>query len=517
MKIIENSRALLCSILLVTSFCHAAVLTWDPGHNTTGSDGIGTWSTGATVTNWANGTSDQAWANGSDAVIGVGGTGAIISLKSAVTVGNVTFNGGAGYSVSQGSSGNNLTLNGPTVTVNANATFSCIINGTGWTQEGTGTLTLAGSTSYPDGYSGLVTVDTGTLLLSKSKITGNGGVSIPGSLTINSNGTVRLGNTDQMVTAANINSAIVTVNGLLDTTNQSDTIGAIAGGGSITIGTGTLTLGSAVNASSFSGVVSGGGTLVVAAGTLAMTGGGVLSNATINVASGATLDVTAAAGATLTLTNQTLKGNGTVTGAVIVGDGATLAPGNSAIGAINFSSTLALTTAGTNVMEINKGTATNDLATAVTSITYGGTLVINQVDTNLMIGGEVYKLFSAPSYLGTFANIVYPPLPSGLTWTNTLSSNGSIEVAGSIVIPPPAGSIVITNVTVSGTSFIISGTSDPTNANTGFTVYGTANLTTPLASWSNIGPGTFDANANFSVAVPYNSAAPANFFIIHSP
>jgi hypothetical protein len=310
---------------------------------------------------------------------------------------------------------------------------------------------------------------------------------------------VRLGNTDQMVSTANINSAIVTVNGLLDTANQSDTIGALAGGGSITIGTGTLTLGSVVNASSFSGVVSGGGTLVVGAGTLAMTGGGTLSNATINVAAGATLDVTAAAGGTLALTNQTLKGNGTINGAVIVGDGATLAPGNSAIGALNFSSTLVLTDIGTNVMEINKGAATNDLATAATSITYGGTLVINQVDTNQMVGGEVYKLFSSPVFAGTFANIVYPVLPAGLSWTNTLASNGSIEVVGSIVTPPATGGVLITNVVYSGGLLIMSGTGGATNANAIFYVVGINDLTIPLTNWFPVSTNNFDANGNFLV------------------
>jgi hypothetical protein len=153
--IIPPQRLLLLSLLLATGFCRAAVLTWDPGHNHTGSDGAGTWSTATTLTNWANGTSDQAWTGVNDAVIGSGGTAGTLSLKSAVTVGNVTFNGPAGYLVSQGSSGNIVTLSGsPTVTVNANATFSCVIAGTGWTQEGTGTLTLAGSTSYPDSFSG---------------------------------------------------------------------------------------------------------------------------------------------------------------------------------------------------------------------------------------------------------------------------------------------------------------------------------------------------------------------------
>jgi hypothetical protein len=363
-----------------------------------------------------------------------------------------------------------------------------------------------------------VTVDTGTLLLSKSKITANGGVSIPGSLTINSNGTVRLGNSDQIVTTANLNTALVTVNGLLDLTNQSDTIGALAGSGSITIGTGTLTLGTAANPSSFSGVVSGGGTLAVAAGTLALTGGGALSNATLNVGAGATLDVTAAAGATLSLTNQTLKGNGTVNGAVVVGDGATLAPGNSAIGSLTLNSTLLLSASGTNVMEISKAAATNDSVTAATSITFGGTLVVNQVDTNQMAGGEVYKLFNTPVRNGAFASVILPALPAGLSWTNSLASNGTIAVLGSVIVTPPStGGILITNVTLSGTSYIISGTSDPTNANVSFSILGASSPATALAGWTPIGTSAFDANGNFLFTNTFNPGTPAQFFDIRVP
>jgi autotransporter-associated beta strand protein len=117
----------------------------------------------------------------------------------------------------------------------------------GLTKAGAGTLRFEGN--EPNTYTGTTKVDAGVLELKKSS-----GNAVPGNLLIGAG----LGGADAGVVrllAANqiINRAEVTVNssGLLDLNNLSDTIGPLSmTGGSVTTGTGTLTLNGNVTATS---------------------------------------------------------------------------------------------------------------------------------------------------------------------------------------------------------------------------------------------------------------------------
>ena len=500
-------------LLLGFTTVSPAQLTWDATVSTADgqTDGGGNWTiSGSGNNHWWNGTTNVLWINGESAIFGVGGVAAgnvtIGSGSVGVTVNNITFNAPAGYTLTQGSTGRNITLTGGTITANTDATISAILTGSvGLTKAGTATLTLAGSTSYADTYSGTTTVNEGTLVLNKSAITANGGVSVPGSLIIGTNTTVRLSKNDQMITTANLNTATVTVHGTLDMNGFSDVIGALTGEGPVTLGAGTLSAGGN-NPSTYSGEISGtggltknggGGTLTltgasrysgattVSGGTLALSGAASINNsAIINVAAGATLDASFLGTVTLSLAaGQTLSGNGTVNGAAVVGDGATLAPGNNAIGTLTFNTTLALQAAGIATMELNKTTGLNDVAHALTNITYGGNLNVANVGGD-QTGGETYKLFDAPNFTGAFANIVLPTLPLGLSWTNTLTVNGSIAVLGTVTPPPPSG-LAITNTILSGTELIISG-SGGTNGDT-FSVWSAINVAAAFVNWSTLG------------------------------
>src|ERR1051325_4157727 len=71
----------------------------------------------------------------------------------------------------------------------------------------------------------------------------------------------------------------------------------------------------------------------------------------------------------------------------------------------------------------------SDIANAITSITFGGTLSLTNLGGTLA-AGDNFKLFFAGSYSGAFTNLV-PPMPgSGLSWsTGTLTVDGTLRVA----------------------------------------------------------------------------------------
>jgi len=223
---------------------------------------------------------------------------------------------------------------------------------------------------------------------------------------------------------------------------------AIASGLTITLSpssTETFTLGSG-RTGTVNSVLSGSGSLNENGnGTLVLTAANTYKGTT--TVSGGTLQVDGSLG-TNTLTVQssaTLAGAGTINGATTVQAGGTLAPGDNAIGTLTVNNTLTLS--GTALMAINKTAASSDLAQGISTITYGGSLVVTNLSGTLA-AGDSFTLFSAGSYAGTFSSLTFPALAGGLTWdTSQLGVNGSITVAGlaTITVVPASTNLVYGN------------------------------------------------------------------------
>jgi autotransporter-associated beta strand protein len=183
-------------------------------------------------------------------------------------------------------------------------------------------------------------------------------------------------------------------------------------GGLIKLGAGTVTL---------SGDNTYYGASVISTGTLAISSGSISNSSAFNIAGGATFDVSAVPGFVVQ-TAQTLKGNGTVNGSLTVNG--TLAPGAS-VGTLTFNSDLAVN--GNLVFELNKSLApSNDLAvvTGVLTNSGSGTLTVNNLGPAL-VAGDKFTLFNQALPGGNTITIVPP---SGVTFTNKLAVDGSIEV-----------------------------------------------------------------------------------------
>ncbi|HRT58162.1 MAG TPA: autotransporter-associated beta strand repeat-containing protein, partial [Candidatus Paceibacterota bacterium] len=117
-----------------------------------------------------------------------------------------------------------------------------------------------------------------------------------------------------------------------------------------------------------------------------------------------------------TVSAGTLAGSGTFLGPVTVEAGGTLSPGAS-LGTMGISNSLTL--AGTLVMEVSRDGATlsSDRIVGLTSVTFGGTLIISNVGPSALQAGDSFQLFNLGSSQD-FASIIVPALPSStLAWS----------------------------------------------------------------------------------------------------
>ena len=133
-------------------------------------------------------------------------------------------------------------------------------------------------------------------------------------------------------------------------------------------------------------------------------------------------------GPTLVRSGATLGGNGTLLSPVTIESGGTLAVGDS-IGRLGLTNSLTFLAGSTNLVELNTDTGTNDTIVGLTAVTYGGTLVIQNLGGAPIGGNSSFKLFSAASATGAF-DAISPATPgTGLAWdTSTLVADGTLRV-----------------------------------------------------------------------------------------
>jgi T5SS/PEP-CTERM-associated repeat protein len=203
--------------------------------------------------------------------------------------------------------------------------------------------------------------------------------------------------------------------------------------------------------------------------------------------------------------NSSLAGNGTVSGTLILFAGGNLSPGAS-IGKIVLS--LSPVLHGAVIMEISKNgaTLTNDQIQVTAPLTYGGLLTVSNLGPTTLAIGDRFPLFSATSYAGAFSVVSLPSLPAGLNWMNKLLVDGSIEVVASPKF---------TNVTLSGTNVVVSGTGGTPNAP--YAVLTATNVVLPLSNWASIATNQFDPGGGFTFTNGIDPGIPQRFFGIRTP
>jgi autotransporter-associated beta strand protein len=252
------------------------------------------------------------------------------------------------------------------------------------------------------------------------------------------------------------------------------------------------------------------GGLTVLNATNTYTGHTLVDNGTLRV-NGALSPVSLPVSSVVTVTNLgTLGGNGRILFPVVIENGGTLAPGAS-IGRLTISNSLNFAGGSTNLMELSKNgaTFTNDSVIGLTSVTYGGTLMLANVGPTALAAGDSFKLFNATNYSGAFTNLVPATPGDGLAWdTSSLATNGTLKVVAT-------ANPLISNSALIGTNFVLSGTGGP--ANVTFYVLSSTIVDLPLTNWACIATNQFDANGSFTFTNPVSASVPQQFFVLRLP
>jgi outer membrane autotransporter protein len=324
---------------------------------------------------------------------------------SAIPSSSVLINAGAALNLSSNQSiadlsgAGNITLGSNILTTNgdgATTTFSGAISGTGGlTKAGGGTLFLTGASNY----SGPTTVSAGVL---------------------------NLGPAAQL----SATSAAAVGSGALLVIGSDQTIGDLSGSGGVSLGSHNLTTNGDGATTTFSGAISGTGGLTKAgAGTLFLTGANTYSGNTL--VSGGVLSINGSLinSAVQILSGGTLKGSGQITN-IIVGSGATIAPGNS-IGTINISGNITFGAGSTYQLEVNSNGQSDKI------VATGGAVLNGQVQVVAASGvysrSTQYNIISAAagvngSFSGVYTNLAFltPSLIYGPNGVDLILTNNTV-------------------------------------------------------------------------------------------
>ncbi|HEX5218031.1 MAG TPA: autotransporter-associated beta strand repeat-containing protein [Verrucomicrobiae bacterium] len=230
-------------------------------------------------------------------------------------------------------------------------------------------------------------------------------------------------------------------------------------------------------------------------GTTVVNGGTLIVNGNQSVATG----------------NVTVNANGRLGGVGIVGGNTTvngmLVPGN-AIGPLSFSQNLTLNASSTTQLEISKNPPANDMVIVGGDLTCGGTLDVLNTSVELLEAGDNFQLLSASSFSGAFANYDLPALEVGLAWNvSQLMVDGRLWVVST---NPP----VISEVSATSGSFSMSGEGGTPHWN--YSVLTSTNLALPLAQWSVVTSGQFDASGNFTFNGLIDPADARRFYVLRA-
>lgn len=398
------------------------------------------------------------------------------------------------------------TIAGGTLSIAADANLGDLsgvltLNGGVLQVTGTALTTLGRDIAFGANGGGFDIADASNLFLVSQSFAGPGSLSKLGAGTLLLTGTHSYSGTTTVsggilragvAGAFSSTSAFTVASGArLDLAGLNQSIGSLAGAGTVTLGSAVLTTGGDNSSTTFSGAISGtGGLTKTGTGALTLTGtngyvGGTMIAGGTLIVNGSLASSSVSVGA-----GTTLGGSGSILGAVTVASGGTLSAGNSP-GTLTVGS-LTLNSGSNTVFELGTpgvaGGATNDRivvngAGAAGNLTLGGTL------TATVASAGYYRLFDVTgggTISGSFSSVA-------LTAPTVPGANG-------IVYAMPAGAPPQVNLAVLGSGQTIQFWDGGDQEGNGTVDGGTGTWNSTNTNWA-VAPGEAGFNAPWLASV----------------
>jgi hypothetical protein len=180
---------------------------------------------------------------------------------------------------------------------------------------------------------------------------------------------------------------------------------------------------------------------------------------TLNLSNGTLMDYSTLAVSTIAMSDAVTE--------FVVEQGETLSPAGDTIGTLNVTGG-ALRLQGKLALDVRKVGTTLSSDKIVGDVTYGGALEVRRLGDALVVGDK-FTLFSAPIPANTFSSVALPAPGAGLTFTNKLAIDGTIEVisSGEPAEPPrlaftQAGTSLTISWPIAYTTFVLRGQTNST-------------------------------------------------------
>ena len=239
---------------------------------------------------------------------------------------------------------------------------------------------------------------------------------------------------------------------------------------------------------------SGSGTMILAA-TNTYTGTTVVSNGTLQ-ANVLASPVVVESGATLLSANI-------INGSVTVNSGGTLGGNVGTIGTVTINGGLSLASGSTTVLQLTP--SSNDQIAGLTSVSYGGSLVVSNISASLLASGSQFKLFnSSTAGSGNFSSVTVLPL-----------GTGTFNPATGILTITSSGAVQFNPTSVSNGNLILTGNGGTSGGS--YSLLTATNLLTPIGNWKTNTTGVFSGTGTFSNGIPIILTNPAQFFMLKTP
>jgi autotransporter-associated beta strand protein len=235
------------------------------------------------------------------------------------------------------------------------------------------------------------------------------------------------------------------------------------------------------------------------AGTLVFAARNTYTGQTLVKAGG--LNVAGSVGGGVDVTGATLSGSGVIMGPVVMGSGGILSLGNPQ-GPLTINNSLVLLPGSTTIVTVNAAAPGHAAVQGLSSVTFGGTLVVNNLAGALSLG-QSFSIFGSAAASGNFSSIQPPPGP-WLRWRFD-PATGQISVVSSASQP------AFTSVNLAGTSLAFQLAAGPPGSPC--YIISSGDLSQPKTAWARIATNVFDMSGNCASTNDFSANGAGQVFL----